>query len=262
MTICNLRTLIGRKGGDHPSSLHTRRWRPTSPKKTSWMKKLHGILHGRLWITFHGLPEFSIGLPPRGGPDANVGRPWFYFIFIFQRDKFQGRFPNIFHNTLHDKQTPPSSSLKLVGFETSFIKANPPIFSANKICNGPATWPILTSHSARGSVTTYNNFPSTHGMAFGWESRVLTITRSRLLARVWSGPNLVLKATLYIIEGEPDPKVHLKSDMTALLIHSSLRCVLWILFSIHAFLVEYESCKFKVRRHNTFICITDNRNQH
>ena len=39
------------------------------PKKISWMKSLHGVLHGGLWIRFHGLPEFSLGLPPtpRGG---------------------------------------------------------------------------------------------------------------------------------------------------------------------------------------------------
>jgi hypothetical protein len=31
-------------------------------------------------------------------------------------------------------------------------------------------------------------FPNTHSTAFGWESRVLTITRSQHLAHVWSGP--------------------------------------------------------------------------
>ena len=36
---CNLSALIGRKGGDCPNSLHTRRWRPKSPKNTSWIKK-------------------------------------------------------------------------------------------------------------------------------------------------------------------------------------------------------------------------------
>ena len=80
---CNLRALIGRKGRDHPSSLHTRRWRSKGPKKTSWMKSLHGVLHGGLWIRFHGLPEFTSGLPPRGGPDANSGRPWIFLSFFF-----------------------------------------------------------------------------------------------------------------------------------------------------------------------------------
>jgi hypothetical protein len=38
--------------------------------------------------------------------------------------------------------------LKLINFETYYIKSNPPLFSANKVCNGPATWSILTSHYA------------------------------------------------------------------------------------------------------------------
>jgi hypothetical protein len=37
-----------------------------------------------------------------------------------------------------------------------------PSFSANKVCNGPATWSILTSHYAWGPVTTYNGFSPTH----------------------------------------------------------------------------------------------------
>ena len=79
----NLRALIGRKGGDRPSSLHSWRWRPKDPKKTSWMKSLHEVLHAGLWIRFHGMPELTSGLPPRGGPDANFGRPWFFNVFKY-----------------------------------------------------------------------------------------------------------------------------------------------------------------------------------
>jgi hypothetical protein len=46
-----------------------------APKKISWMKSLHGVLHSGLWIRFHVLPEFSLGPLPRGGPDANILRP-------------------------------------------------------------------------------------------------------------------------------------------------------------------------------------------
>ena len=63
---CNLRALIGRKGGDRPSSLHIWRWRPKIPKSTSWMISLHGVLHGGLWIRFYGLPKFSSGPPSKG----------------------------------------------------------------------------------------------------------------------------------------------------------------------------------------------------
>ena len=62
---CILRSLIGQKGWDHPSLLHTRRWRPKGSWKLSQMKRLHGFLHGRLWIMFHDLLEFALSPPPR-----------------------------------------------------------------------------------------------------------------------------------------------------------------------------------------------------
>ena len=92
---CNLRALIGHKGGDRPSSLHTQRWRSKSPKKTLWMKSLHGVLHGGLWIRFHVLLEFSSGLPPRGGMTQKSGDHELFNVFS---DKFQGIFQNKFHN--------------------------------------------------------------------------------------------------------------------------------------------------------------------
>ena len=42
-----LRSLIGWKGLDCPSSLHARRWRPNNPTMLSWMKNLDGFLHGK-----------------------------------------------------------------------------------------------------------------------------------------------------------------------------------------------------------------------
>ena len=50
--LCNLRGSHWSKGQTRPSSLHTRRWRRKGPKKTSCIKSLHGVLHGRLWIRF------------------------------------------------------------------------------------------------------------------------------------------------------------------------------------------------------------------
>ena len=96
---CNRRALIGRKSGDRPSSLYTRRWRPKGPKKASWMKSLHGVLHGRLWVRFRGLSDFPSGLPPRDGPDANSGRSW--FLLFFQHDIIQGKFHSRFHDIQH-----------------------------------------------------------------------------------------------------------------------------------------------------------------
>ena len=50
------------------------------------------------------------------------------FLNISQLDNFQGEFHDIFHNRFHDMQTPPSSCLKLVEFETYYIEPNPPLF--------------------------------------------------------------------------------------------------------------------------------------
>jgi hypothetical protein len=59
---CNRRALIGREGGDRPGSLHTRRWRSKGPKKASWMKSLHEVIHGGLWIRFQIPPSNSLKL--------------------------------------------------------------------------------------------------------------------------------------------------------------------------------------------------------
>ena len=51
------------------------------------------------------------------------------FLIYFQHDKFhdgfQGEFHNRFQDIFQDRQTPPNSSLKLVDFETYYIKPNP-----------------------------------------------------------------------------------------------------------------------------------------
>ena len=70
-------TLIGGKVGAGSSSLHTRRWRPRGPKK-------RGVLHGKLCIRVHGLPEFASGPLLISGPDANPERLWFFNIIIFR----------------------------------------------------------------------------------------------------------------------------------------------------------------------------------
>ena len=46
------------------------------------------------------------------------------FILFFQQDRFHDKFQLIFE----DKQTPPSSSLKLVEFGTYYNIPNPPLF--------------------------------------------------------------------------------------------------------------------------------------
>ena len=72
---CILRSLIGQKGWDRPSSLHTRRWSYKGPRNCNEWKSLQGFLHGKLWILVHGLPECLLGSPPRGRLDANSNMP-------------------------------------------------------------------------------------------------------------------------------------------------------------------------------------------
>ena len=91
-------SLVARAETHRPSSLHTRRWRPKSPKKTLWMKNVHRVLHGGLWIRFHGLPEFLSGLPPRSGPHTNFVRPLLFLLF-FQRDTFRYKFQDKFQDS-------------------------------------------------------------------------------------------------------------------------------------------------------------------
>ena len=121
---CNLRALIGRVGGGghRLSSLHAPRRRLEGPKKTSWMKSLHGVLHRG--YSFMVLMKPSLGRPLGGGPNGNFGRPWPSYFLIFSLSSnidFQDRF--------QDRQTPPSNSLRLIEFETyNYIKPNPSLF--------------------------------------------------------------------------------------------------------------------------------------
>ena len=94
--------------------LHTRRWRPKGPKKITWMKSLHGVLHGGLWIRFHVNPTQILG-------DHD-------FLNIFSK-KTNCMAYSITSSRVYSKhiQISSSSSLELVEFETSYIKPNPPL---------------------------------------------------------------------------------------------------------------------------------------
>ena len=150
------------------------------------MKSLHGSLHDRQWIRFHGLLEFASSLPLGDGLDAKSRRPWLFLIFYSSKTNFRTNckaYSKIKSITYKHHQIILSNWYSLRPFILNQIL---PSFPTNKICNDSATRSILTSHYAWRPVTTSNGFPNTHGTAFGWESRVLTITRSRLLAHVWS----------------------------------------------------------------------------
>ena len=90
---CNLIALIGWKGGDY--SLHRRRWRSKGPKNTYWMKSLHGVLHGGLWIRFHGSPGICIRPTSKRWAKRKFRETIIFLSILFQQDKFQDRLQSI-----------------------------------------------------------------------------------------------------------------------------------------------------------------------
>ena len=130
---CNLRALIGRKGQDRPSWLHTRRWRLKGPNKTARMKNVHGgVLHGGLWIRFYGLPKFSSGLSPRGGPTQVSGDHVFVLKYFFSNTYFMtGSITNSMTNKYHQVVMSHWWILRHI-----ILNQTIPSISANKICNG------------------------------------------------------------------------------------------------------------------------------
>ena len=103
-----------------------------------------------------------------------------YLNICFQQDKFQDRFHNGFQYRFHVWQTPPSSSLKLVEFDTYYIKPNPPLC----FCN------MVHSHFTLClRVREYLKRLSQHPW-YGLWMRVKGPHHYKVtaLARVWSGP--------------------------------------------------------------------------
>ena len=148
-------TLIGGKGGVGPSYLHTTLEGPREIVHARWMWSLHGFLYGIKWIMFHDHLDY------------------------FQKP------PNKPHTKPGDHDTPNSHNRWFILFWYVWGPAWIEIHW-NRI------WLRARSHMAPhytwASVTTLHDFGSVLGRpldAFFW---ALTISWSRLLARVWSGP--------------------------------------------------------------------------
>ena len=155
-------TLVDGKGGASPSSLHTTLEGPTECVNARWMWSLHGFLHGTQQITFHGHLDSSQKLPLGGTPNTkpedhttpNASNRWFILFFHVWRP----------------------TRIKIY-WNYIWLRAQS----------------RMTSHYTWGSVTTPHDFGGVLGRrpwdAFVW---ALTISWSRLLARVWSGPKTYL----------------------------------------------------------------------
>ena len=152
-------TLIGGKGGAGPSSLPTPLEGPTEYVNARWMWSLHGCLHGIKWIMFHGHLDY-FQKPPLGGRS---------------------------NTKLGDHGTPNAHNRWFILFYHVW---------------GPAWIEIhwnsiwlrarshMTSHYTWGSVTTLHDFGGVLGRPLDTFVWALTISWSRLLARVWSGPKI------------------------------------------------------------------------
>ena len=70
---CTSSTLIGGKGGAGPSSLHTTLEGPTEYVNAKWMQSLHGFLHGIRWTMFHCRLDCLQKSPLGGKPNTKPG---------------------------------------------------------------------------------------------------------------------------------------------------------------------------------------------
>lgn len=49
---CHTHALLIENVETCPTSCHIRPWGPKEPRRSDWLKNLHGILHGMQWILF------------------------------------------------------------------------------------------------------------------------------------------------------------------------------------------------------------------
>ena len=155
------RTLIGGNGGAGSSSLHTMLEEPTEYVNARWMQSLHGFLNGIKGTVFYGPLDY------------------------FQKPHLGGR-PN---TKLGDHGTPNAHNCWFILFYhvwgPSWIE-----IPWNSIWLSARSH--ITSHYTWGSMTTQHDFGGVLGRPLDNFFWALSISWSRLLARVWSGPCSIL----------------------------------------------------------------------
>jgi hypothetical protein len=150
-------TLIGGKGRAGPSSLHTTLEGPTEYVNARCMWSLHGFLHGIEWIMFHGHLD-DVQKPPLGG------RP---------------------HTKMGDHGIPKTHTHSFILF---YHVWGPTWIEIHWNSIWLRIRSHMTSHYTWGSVTRLHDFGGVFGRPLHTFFWALTISWSRLLARVWSGP--------------------------------------------------------------------------
>ena len=150
-------TLIGGKGGAGPSSIHTTLEGPMKYVKARWMWSLHGFRHGIKWIMFHGHLGYFQKLSLGDRPNTKLGDHG-------TPNPHNRRFILFYHVWGH----------AWIGIHWNSIWLR--------------TRSHVTSHYTWGSVTTLRDVGGVLGRPLYTFFGALTISWSRLLAHVWSGP--------------------------------------------------------------------------
>ena len=131
---------------------------PTEYVNARWMWSLHGSLHGIEWIVFHG------------------------YLDCFQKPPLGGRLNT---NPLGDHGTPNGHNCWIIWF---YYVWGPAWIEIHRNSIRLRAWSRMTSHCTGGFVTTLHDFGGGLGWLLDTFFWALTISRSRLLARVWSDP--------------------------------------------------------------------------
>jgi hypothetical protein len=147
-------TLIGGKGGAGPSLLSIELEGPTKYVNARWP---HGFLHGIKWIMFHGHLDYIKKQPLEGRSNTKLG----------------------------DHATPNTHNRRFILFYHVWGLT---WIEIHRNISWLRVWSHMTSHYTWGSVTTLHDFGGVLGRPLETFFWALTISWSRLLARVGSGP--------------------------------------------------------------------------
>ena len=152
---CTSSTLIGGKGGAAPSLLHTTLEGPMENVDARWMPSLHGFLRGTESVMFHGHLDY------------------------FQKPPFGGR--------LNTKSSRDHGTLNAHNcwFILFYRVWGPAWIEIHWIIIRLRVWSRMTSRYTWGSMTTLHDFGGVLGRPLDTFFWALTISWSRLLARVW-----------------------------------------------------------------------------
>jgi hypothetical protein len=154
---------IDRKSQNGPSSTYISPWGPERPKNNR-----HGVLHGSKWIMFHGIPYIALDFSK-------------YFLIA--------------------KPSAMPTNQITIGFKSIILPwfgpGLPTIFCMLKVCCRPSRSPLPLSIRLEGPSIAKVNV-DLHSIAFGWFSKALRFSWSRLLVHMPNGPKCREPKSMYV----------------------------------------------------------------